>query len=131
MRSKLGSAAEFVSMVQEMRALLLEERRLLKAGHAPEVAEVSREKLRILLAMEAAGRSEIDPTGRAEVAVAIEEIQRLAQENGMYLIALQRGIRSLASRISDLSGGQAVGAYGPAGKKLPFSRAPGVYAKRV
>ncbi|MFN7054795.1 hypothetical protein [Hyphomonas sp.] len=117
--------------LDQMEALLDQERQLLQEGRAREAAALSGQKLEALGGVQALMESGILSGGDAALRAQVARISKRAQENTILLEAVRNGINSLLIRMSQSAAGVHVGSYGHKGAQLTFTQATGGYLKRV
>lgn len=103
--------------LNEARAMLAAERRLLKAGAIRELAALDRRRQALAAEIEAAPETVVESYGPL-----IEEIRAEAARNARLLNAYLDGAREGAARLRAIEAQKgAIGAYGPDGSRLAAS----------
>jgi len=124
MKSVLESGAQ-------IKELLLEESKLLRAVRVSEAADLASQKSAALKSWQSAIAAHDQASFPREVLDVISEIVHIAIENSQRYLAIKSGIENVISRVTMSSSNAFVGAYSHTGSRILFSNSTGVYSKRV
>ena len=118
-------------LMNDLRTLLMQERKLLRAGNAVETAALVDRKLEIMRALNPiieAWTAETAPKADLEN---LADIQKLASENALHFASVRNGLSSLIERLDANSGNTRIGTYDQYGNQMKFDRGEGAYRKSV
>lgn len=120
------------SKISEIIYILKEESKLLKQGKFAEIERILVQKNKALADFEREVKT-LDSTENLEhVAPQIEQLQRIANENGILLKAVFHGVKAAQARLDSLNTQDAqLGAYGRTGDSLVLTENNNSAEKRV
>lgn len=124
-------AKQAADITRELRELLIEERDLLKSGHAAETIELAGRKRELIETLEPLMNSWAAQHVPPAQFKAVAEIQTLAKENALHFNSVRNGLRSLIERLDSHSENSKIGAYDQYGNQMKFTRSEGGYKKSV
>lgn len=120
-----------LKLCSEVRALLHQERILLKTARARETVELSTKKAEVFSALQAElAKHDVSFFSEA-VRLEIGTIANEAKENSQYFISVRNGLEGVIARLGASNPNSLVGTYDESGRKVSFVVSTGVYQKKV
>jgi len=125
------NASNIQAVCDRLAGILEQERELLNAGRAAEVASLIEDKMRALQEFESVLEAEGTSDALIHVRSMVEYIVQMAEENSAHLQAVRNGLRHAIHRIESLNASVHVGSYRAGGTQMSFTNAIGVFNRKA